>query len=82
MVANTFTTEVSIAGTGSASAARAADVCAADAFKPQRTLKPTNPSRFEKVIFCRESYFPPTEKASRAFPELTYTVPFTIVAPP
>jgi hypothetical protein len=79
MVANTFTTEFSIAA-GAASAARAVDAGAAYAIKLHSDPKPTA-SRFETVIY-RESYFPATEKASRALPELTYTVPFTIVAPP
>jgi hypothetical protein len=50
MVANTFTTEFSIAGTGSGSAVRAVAANAAGALNPQRTHRPTDASRFEKFI--------------------------------
>src|SRR6202790_5802024 len=57
MVANTFTTEFSIAGAGSTSAARAVDACDANAIKLQRTPKPTNPSRCERVMFVYRILF-------------------------
>ena len=71
MVAKTFTTEFSIAGAWEASAARAVDAGAVAALKLQSKKRPTAASRLNGVIFYFESYFPPTEKASRALPELT-----------
>jgi hypothetical protein len=82
MVAKTFTTEFSIAGARTASAARAVDAGSVAALKMHDTEKHANASRLKRVMFDFGLYRPSTEKASRVLPELTYTVPFTIVAPP
>src|SRR5579862_59030 len=56
MVANTFTTEFSIAG-ASMPAERAVDVCDADALKAQSAANPTNPSLVENVMFAYRVLF-------------------------
>src|SRR5580704_4197345 len=57
MVANTFTTEFSIAGAALISAARAVDPSAADACKAHSAIEPTNPSRIENVMFAYRVLF-------------------------
>ena len=85
MVENTLTTEASMAGAGAASAAcdpaNAAQGTAVSNSHASGLKLLKRIERAMKSLFI-SFYCPSTVKTSSALPEFTYTVPFTMVAPP
>ena len=49
---------------------------------PVMRRSPKIENRFMNSMYAVTSYFPSTENASNALPELMYTTPLTTVAPP